>query len=66
MLEPEDINQLVSIVVTTPDGKRHILSVIFWEQSSQASCRQRFWFLASLPRPQPAILDGRSEWLWQC
>lgn len=34
MLEPEEIGQTVSIVVTTPDSKGDILSVVLWKQSS--------------------------------
>jgi hypothetical protein len=62
MLEPEEIGQTVSIVITTPDSEGDILSVVLREQSSQAPCRLQFG-LTSFPIPQPGILDGRSEWL---
>ena len=62
MLEPKEIGQTVSIVITTPDSEGDILSVVLWEQSSQAPCCLQF-ILTSFPIPQPGILDGRSEWL---
>jgi hypothetical protein len=34
MLEPEEIGQTVSIVITTPDSEGDILSVVLREQSS--------------------------------
>jgi hypothetical protein len=64
MLEPEEVGQMVSVFVTTPDSKGDILSVVLRKQSSQASCRLQL-VLTSFPIPQPAILYGRSKWLRQ-
>lgn len=63
MLKAEETDQMIPLVITTPQCEGHILCIVLWEHGGHAS--RRSIALAPFPFEESAIFYCPSQWLRQ-